>query len=374
MDVPASILARAEDNQLFRIPLAGNWVLPKAFTPSIKELFRDRGDDVARDFFALNPHLPPAAFTIHNLIVYTLRIMFAKKPEWKDFPAKWAITIGLDDIQAELQNFLQPSDPDSPIFSQLLKLGEEGGAYALKAIATKPTSSDGTSCMVIHISRQAARYTQIITIEQEGCPSSALQPTSATKPPQKQSQPAGSSGATTHLKQIGEKIAGLEAGATLGTTKKADGTKQKAGVGEVAAATSHKRGHRFITSEAKRKRLLDPKTSTATRGKPTAPLVSGPDRSKTSLIVQMDDGGEKANTVTETSLTKLLAAIDARATAVAKDIEKLAEIHTTVQEDLRESRAILSELLALKGELEGGEVRLAVEPPPTALGNKAALL
>lgn len=48
----------------------------------------DMGDEVARQFIVLNPHLPLEAFTIQNLIDYVARALEAGILHWNEKPKR----------------------------------------------------------------------------------------------------------------------------------------------------------------------------------------------------------------------------------------------------------------------------------------------
>lgn len=74
--------------QPFRIPPRRDWLLPTPWISSLEDVLKDKGDYVAHQFFLLNPNLPPTEFTIGNVIEYVMKTLFARNPDWKQFPRK----------------------------------------------------------------------------------------------------------------------------------------------------------------------------------------------------------------------------------------------------------------------------------------------
>ncbi|KAL8767752.1 MAG: hypothetical protein Q9209_005838 [Squamulea sp. 1 TL-2023] len=276
-DDQVNVIEWTAENLQFCIPPDRNWIVPKPSNASLMDLLRDRGNDVARDFFILNPHLPTSAFTVQNVLEYILRAMFARNLKWKNFPCRWTITIGLDDIPTESQDLLLTLDSKMTLFSRILKFGGETDTYKLMAIATpvlppvncgpNRSSPDKTTCAIIEILRQRVTYIRSIPIERRQLTAAEVQPSFIIKSPQENLQPAESFEATAPLEKAGENVTGQEAGTLPTDPEWAKDLGQHASAspafhrtvllaptknGVEALAMVHKRRHGFPISKAKR--------------------------------------------------------------------------------------------------------------------------
>ena len=59
-----------------RLPRKPHWILASPPEQSVVDIFDDKGAEVARQFFLLNPGLPTIEFTVQNLIDYVVRTLF----------------------------------------------------------------------------------------------------------------------------------------------------------------------------------------------------------------------------------------------------------------------------------------------------------
>ncbi|KAI4268600.1 MAG: hypothetical protein L6R38_007801 [Xanthoria sp. 2 TBL-2021] len=345
--------------QPFRIPPRRDWLLPTPWISSLEDVLKDKGDYVAHQFFLLNPNLPPTEFTIGNVIEYVMKTLFARNPDWKQFPRKWTITIELDEIPKELQDPSRTSDsksllPTSLLERQFLSLVEKDGSYMLKATADpgsltvdrmrKPKSCDETTRAVIKIIRHREKYSQVIAVERRKPLNSEPQTSIPTKAVGMSSMSADTLAAesTTLAGVTGQRSAVNGAGTALEHTDRAADSEQLDGDGDVT--TGNKRKHGFPVSQTKRQRIKNAKPAAPS----TVVTTTNTNGSEVLAASPTNNVAEQVSSLGESFLIQLLAEVKAERAELAKDIEK----NRRVQDEVNIRSQELARNLKKYGELE----------------------
>ncbi|KAL9629026.1 MAG: hypothetical protein Q9204_005513 [Flavoplaca sp. TL-2023a] len=270
-----------------RLPRKPHWILASPPEQSVVDIFDDKGAEVARQFFILNPGLPTIEFTVQNLIDYVVRTLF-KHPKGTTLARKWTFIIQLDELPQDLQTWLRTSDSQillskSPLECRMLELVKTEQGYTIKATANHGArTADSVRdfeprhqalSAIIKIIRLEEVYSQIIEIERPKSQTGEDQPSVLNNVAGVSSLPAEHSGAKQRgsKEEVEQPSAAHETGHLLEDISQAVNLEQMHE--DVGKSRRKKRGRDFEMDMSKKRRIEEQQAPAASAtDNPTAIL------------------------------------------------------------------------------------------------------
>lgn len=103
---------RAEyDLQPRQLPRKPHWILASPPEQRVKDIFDDKGDEVAQQFFLLNSGLPTTEFTVENLINFVVKTLM-REPKGTTRPRKVSLIFTIPCLADWVFNPWTPSSFD----------------------------------------------------------------------------------------------------------------------------------------------------------------------------------------------------------------------------------------------------------------------
>ncbi|KAL8886881.1 MAG: hypothetical protein Q9215_005462 [Flavoplaca cf. flavocitrina] len=316
-----------------RLPRKPHWILASPPEQSVVDIFDDKGAEVARQFFILNPGLPTIEFTVQNLIDYVVRTLF-KHPKGTTLARKWTFIIQLDELPQHLQTWLRTSDTQillskSPLERRMLELVKTEQGYTIKATANHDAQTADSVrdfeprhqalSAIIKIIRLEEVYSQIIEIDRPKLQIGENEPAMPNNVDELGSLPTGPSVAEQDgpEEEVGQLSAVREVGHPLESTILAEGSEQ---LDEHAGTSnSKKRDHHFKVKKPKRQRLGGQYEPTAPATDQPAAINSYIDNHERTAALALEDVGATVGALKE-SLVQLLDEVKIERAVLAGDV------------------------------------------------------